>query len=139
MPSFSNRSMNKLLSCDARLQRLMNEVVKHFDCRIEDGYRSQADQEQAFDSGNSKAHYGQSKHNVMPSLAVDVIPYPVNWEDTDRIYEFAGFVKATAIQMGIRIRWGGNFKNFFDSPHFELIDNIDEIELINERRLDRDF
>jgi hypothetical protein len=61
-------------------------------------------------------------------LAVDVAPYPVDWNDKERFYYFAGFVKGVASSLGISIRWGGdwnsdnNLKNqtFFDLPHFEL-------------------
>lgn len=31
-----------------------------------------------------------------------------------------GFAQA-AQELGIGIRWGGDFKNFFDGPHFELL------------------
>jgi peptidoglycan L-alanyl-D-glutamate endopeptidase CwlK len=30
-------------------------------------------------------------------------------------------VKKAAEELRINIRWGGDFKSFFDGPHFELI------------------
>jgi peptidoglycan L-alanyl-D-glutamate endopeptidase CwlK len=63
-------------------------------------------------------------------MAVDVIPFPVDWNDTKQMYYFAGYVKATANEMGIKLRvgadWNGNMQikdeNFADLPHFELVD-----------------
>ncbi len=30
-------------------------------------------------------------------------------------------MKTAATQLGIEIRWGGDFEGFFDGPHFELV------------------
>jgi len=122
MPSFSKRSADKLVTCDERLQILFNEVVKTFDCTILDGHRGEKEQNEAFNSGRSKAKYPQSRHNSYPSMAVDCVPYPINWDDLPRFHRFAGFVQATGIQMGIKVKWGGDFKGFFDGPHFQIED-----------------
>jgi peptidoglycan L-alanyl-D-glutamate endopeptidase CwlK len=122
MRSFSANSLLTLETCDPRLQKLFREVIKHRDCIIICGHRNKEDQEEAFRQGKSKSHYGQSKHNFYPSCAVDVMPYPINWEDLNGLREFAGFVQGIAAIMGIEIRWGGHFKGFFDGPHYELTD-----------------
>ena len=121
MAIFSPNSLSRLQTCHPLLQDLFNEVIKHQDCSVISGYRGREEQEAAFSDGKSKAHYGQSNHNFHPSLAVDVMPYPLNWEDIKGIHRFAGFVKGIAAAKGIPIRWGGEFKNFFDGPHYELI------------------
>lgn len=121
MPLFSAKSKERLATTHPLLQDLFNEVIKHTDCSILYGHRNCAEQEEAFTNGRSKAHYGQSFHNYFPSLAVDAMPWPINWEDLKGIHEFAGFVLGVAAAKGIQIRWGGHFKNFFDGPHFELI------------------
>ena len=85
-------------------------------------------QDKYYKEGKSKLKFPHGKHNANPSNAVDVVPYPVDWEDTDRMYYFAGFVKGVAAVMGITIRWGGDWNdntevkdtNFKDLPHFEL-------------------
>lgn len=122
MPKFSPASLEKLDTCHPQLKELFLEVIKHRDCTIICGHRGEVDQEKAFASGNSKSHYGQSKHNFYPSCAVDVMPYPVNWEDMNGLREFAGFVQGMAVAMGIDIKWGGHFQGFFDGPHYELVD-----------------
>lgn len=121
MAIFSASSLNRLQTCHPLLQDLFNEVIKYQDCAIVFGYRNREEQEEAFKNGRSKAHYGQSNHNFYPSLAVDVMPYPINWEDMKGIHKFAGFVLGVAAAKNIPIRWGGEFKNFFDGPHYELI------------------
>jgi hypothetical protein len=117
-----------LKTCHPLLQDLLNDVIKYRDCTILFGYRGRAEQEEAFKNGRSKAHFGQSQHNFSPSLAVDSMPFPINWEDIKGIHEFAGFVLGIAAEKGIPVRWGGHFKNFFDGPHFELIGFTGELK-----------
>lgn len=129
MPSLSKASLEKLAQCHPDLRKLVAEVIKHYDVTVICGYRGEADQEEACRTGHSKVHFPNSKHNQMPSLAVDIIPFPVDWNDRHRFYYLAGIVKACAGQLGIRVRWGGdfnqdsNFKNdsFVDLPHYELV------------------
>ena len=128
MPSFSQRSINNLQTCHDDLIKLFEEVIRHYDCAVICGHRSKEDQDKAYHEGKSKLRYPLSKHNKMPSLAVDVVPYPIAWDDLDRFYHFVGFVTGVAKTLGINIRsgldWDGdlNFKdqNFLDAPHFEL-------------------
>ncbi len=131
MPRFGKTSRKRLETCEEALQVLMNQVVKDFDCSITVGHRDKEAQEKAYREGKSKKKWGQSKHNSYPSKAVDVAPYPIDWDDRDRFHFFAGFVMSVAIQLGINIRWGGNWRNDFnkgfkennfdDMVHFELI------------------
>ena len=122
MPAFSQRSRDNLDSAAKPLQDLFNEVIKHWDCTVICGHRGEEEQNEYYRTGRSKAQYPDSKHNSLPSLAVDVMPYPIDWEDLDRLREFAGFVKGTAKQLDISVKWGGDFKSFFDGPHWEVID-----------------
>ena len=130
MPAFGKASQEKLATCDPRLQKGFNGVVKYFDCTVIEGHRGEAAQNKAFAEGKSKLKYPQSKHNKTPSLAADVLPYPIDWNDTNRMRYFAGFVVGIAATMGIKIRWGGDWNqntelkdnSFNDLPHFELVD-----------------
>ena len=128
MPKFGKKSKSKLNTCDEDLQELFEVVVKYSDCSVLEGHRNMYWQDKYFEEGKSKVKFPKGKHNANPSNAVDVVPYPVDWEDTDRMYYFAGFVKGIAAVMGIPIRWGGDWNdntevkdtNFKDLPHFEL-------------------
>ena len=134
MPVFSRSSTRRLETCDQRLQNLFMEVVRHHDCRILEGHRGEDAQNEAYHNGRSTLRWPNSKHNKLPSLAVDVAPYPVDWEDLDRFRVFAGFVLGVAAMMGIELRWGGDWdgdwdysdQKFNDMPHFELVRPPDE-------------
>lgn len=64
----------------------------------------------------------------MPSNAVDIAPYPIDWNDRERFTYLAGHVKMAAHMLGIKVTWGGDWNNnnevkdnnFDDLPHFEL-------------------
>lgn len=136
MPNFSENSLDKLATCHLDLQVLMKEVVKFFDITVLEGHRDEKDQEADFAKGTTKLHYPFGKHNAIPSCAVDVAPYPVQWDKTGQFYYLAGFVLATARRLRDEkmishdIRWGGDWncnydvndeKGLRDLPHFELI------------------
>ena len=128
MPRYSNRSAIKLAECDERIQRVFNKVIRTIDHTILVGYRDEATQEEMYDQGRSQLQFPKSKHNKLPSQAVDVAPYPIDWNDRERFTLFAGFVLGTAQQMGINLRWGGDWdkdwetadNSFDDLVHFEL-------------------
>lgn len=121
MPSFSNKSKAKLGTCDKRLQDIFNRVILYKDCTILEGHRNAELQQKAFDEGNSKVQWPNSRHNSSPSKAVDVMPYPIDWDDIDRLTEFAIFVEGVAAGMDIKVEWGGRWGKFFDGPHWQLI------------------
>jgi peptidoglycan L-alanyl-D-glutamate endopeptidase CwlK len=128
MPEFSKRSIDRLSTCDLRLQLIFTEVIKHIDCTILCGHRSEQEQTEAYNSKKSKVQFPNSKHNNYPSYAVDVAPYPIDWNDKDRFFHLAAAVFDVAKQLGVKIRWGGDWdmdgdttdQTFNDLPHFEL-------------------
>jgi len=128
MPAFSEKSLAKLATCDPLLQRVLHEVVQNFDCTILEGHRDKDRQNQMVAEGKSQVRWPDGKHNTVPSCAVDVTPYPIQWDDRERQTLFAGYVLATAKAMGINLRWGGDWdqdtevrdNTFDDLVHFEL-------------------
>ena len=129
MPKFSDKSLGILRGCHSDLIRLFQEVIKNYDCTVLCGQRTKEEQDEAFRTGKSKLEYPNSKHNKSPSMAVDVVPYPIDWKDTKRFYHFMGYVKGIADQLDIKIRCGGDWdgdndfkdQSFHDLPHFELL------------------
>lgn len=136
MPKFGKASLARLGTVDPHLQAVFQAVVQRFDCQILEGIRSPERQAELVAQGLSKTLH--SKH--LTGEAVDVAPYPVDWGEDGtgeqrqmairRFYLFAGFVLATAAEMGIRLRWGGDWNGnydprdngtFNDLPHFELV------------------
>lgn len=132
MPSFSGKSDERLATCDPRLIEICDAVIDHYDFTILEGQRSNERQDELFRQGKSKLKAGQSKHNQTPSLAVDIAPYPIDWNDMGRFYLLAGMMFQAASERGYKLRWGGDWdgdwnhkdQSFNDLPHFEIIDEI---------------
>ena len=128
MPKFGKKSKERLNTCNERLQKVFNEVIKHVDCSVLEGHREKDRQNKLYEEGKTKVKYPNGRHNRQPSSAVDVTPYPVDWEDRERQTLFAGFVIGVASQMNINLRWGSDWdqdfqvvdNRFDDFPHFEL-------------------
>ena len=128
MPKFGKNSRNRLATCDERLQKVFNEVIKRIDCSVLEGHRSAERQDKLFKEGKTKVKYPKGRHNSNPSRAVDCTPYPIDWKDRERQTLFAGYVLGIAAGMGINLRWGGDWdqdfqvadNRFDDFPHFEV-------------------
>lgn len=126
----SPESTSKLLLAHPNLQRLFFAVDRIFPCEVICSMRGKIEQDEAFNSGKSKTPWPKSKHNVTPSLAVDVLPNnkSFSWDNVKLFFFFAGVVDAIAKQLNIKVRWGGdwdkdyNFLNekFVDLPHWEI-------------------
>ncbi len=125
MPELNDISRKRLATCDDRLQRLVTAAAARspFSILVVCGHRGFEEQEAAFAAGLSKLRWGQSRHNHSPSLAVDLAPLEgkqVPWNDMDRFDALGALVKDTAVDCGIRLTWGGDWKSFKDRPHFQV-------------------
>lgn len=145
MPNFSNKSRKLLSTCHPDLQAIMNEAIKQYDFSILEGARSTERQIQLFKEGKSKCDGIKIKSNHQPrtckecpqgcSFAIDIAPFPIDWEDTNAFKELAVIVLDIANEMynlgeiKHKLRWGGDWnmngktsdETFRDYPHFELI------------------
>lgn len=128
---FSEKSKEKLSTAHPDLQRLFNKVIERIDCTIVFGHRTEAEQLDMVERGYSRLLFPKSKHNSQPSMAIDAVPYPIDWHNRERFVYFAGIVQGIAFEMGIKIRWGGDWdsdnelhdQTWMDLPHFELIES----------------
>ena len=128
MAKFGRKSRERFATAHPDLQKIFNEVIKYVDCSVLEGHRDERTQDRLFEEGKTKVRYPLGRHNTKPSRAVDVVPYPVDWDDRERFTLFAGFVLGLARGMGISIRWGGDWdvdfqvsdNRFDDFPHYEL-------------------
>ena len=117
----SKKSKERLETCDDRLITIVSDVLKVMDITILCGHRGKEEQEKAFSEGKSRAHFGQSKHNSYPSLAVDIAPYPINWDVKDPRWNImCDLVLYVAERYGIKMRLGRDFTNLKYYPHVEL-------------------
>ena len=127
MPRFGKRSKERLKGVDAKLQNVLNEVVKYFDITIIEGLRSQERQNELVAQGKSKTKFG--KH--VDGKAVDLAPYPIDWKARDDFHYLGGFVLGMAASMGIKIRWGGdwNASSLFKGQRTTKDNNFDDKKL----------
>ncbi len=118
----------RLSPCDARLQQLVSAVAADVDAglvpgvkdiSVACGHRTKSDQDREFAEGDSKVPWPRSKHNTLPSRAVDVWPYPVDWtgKGLPAFIALRRAFAAKASELGIRIRHIS-----WDWPHHELVD-----------------
>lgn len=129
MPRYSQRSLDRLATCDDRIQKVFHEVIKTFDVTVLQGHRSIEEQQALYAQGRTKpgkivTHIDgisrKGNHNYQPSRAIDVAPWPIDWNDIGRFREMAAAVKAAAACVGVELDWGGDWRRFKDYPHFEL-------------------
>lgn len=121
MPHFGTTSLDRLETCHPDLQKVMRAaIVAGPDFSIICGHRDEPAQNKAFAEGASKAIWPQSKHNTLPSNAVDIAPYPIDWDDTERFEALSKHVLAIANALEIELTWGGTWTDPVDMPHYEL-------------------
>src|SRR3989304_4801708 len=135
---FSKFSADNLATCDPRLQEVFNEAIKLYDFNVSEGHRPVARQQELYAQGRTKPGKIVTKvdgvrtkgmHNHLPSKAVDVNPWPIDFSNKgrERYTHLAGIILALAPVKGIRLRWGNDwngdddFKAGWDLPHFEVI------------------
>ena len=124
MPRFGKKSKERLKGVNSKLINVLNELVKIMDVTIIEGLRTEARQNELLAQGKSKTKY--SKH--LEGKAVDLAPYPIDWKDRERFHYMGGMVRGIGQQMGVTIRWGGDWDSdgeikdngFDDLVHVEI-------------------
>lgn len=124
MPSFGATSKERLATCHPLLIRLAQAVIRDFDFSVICGYRGKEDQDKAYFEGASNAKYGDSLHNVDPSLAIDVAPWPTLYKNRGKQKLLVQKFYYEAFKMKIPIRSGGLFSNLTDWDHIELVPSL---------------
>lgn len=117
----SQRSRDKLNGVDARLVRLVERAIEitEVDFAVTEGFRTPERQKELVSKGFSQTL--KSKH--LTGHAVDLAAFvdgKVSWEKPF-YYKIADAMKKAAEEQQVAMRWGGDFKSFFDGPHFELV------------------
>jgi peptidoglycan L-alanyl-D-glutamate endopeptidase CwlK len=136
MFSFGKTSRTRLATCHPDIKAVLNKAIgmSSIDFTVVCGSRDRADQDEAFNNGKSSVQWPNSKHNGFPSTAVDIAPYwpgqGIVWHRRNEFIFLAGFICGIAAEMGIEMRWGGNWdqdqeiitdQNLIDLPHLELV------------------
>ena len=126
MPKFGKKSLANLKGVNTKLVNVLNQTIKHFDFSVIEGLRSLETQKEYIDKGVSKTM--DSKHLV--GRAVDIAPYPVDYDNIKRFIYLGGIVLGIASQLGVKLRWGMDWDmdtyvkdtKFIDAGHFEMVE-----------------
>lgn len=131
-----------MVGIDSRLREVLYEALKRTkkDFTVTEGLRTRARQRKLFEKGATKTL--NSRH--LTGHAVDIYPFPIprdirklKFED---FYPVADAMIEAAKEVGVAIRWGGNWRvpdvrvweagaqkllesypgDFYDLPHFEI-------------------
>jgi peptidoglycan L-alanyl-D-glutamate endopeptidase CwlK len=124
--TFSQSSRNRLKDVHpdliAVLEKALSYNVIDFTVLPDGGARNFQKQKDLVAKGASQTL--KSKHLIQKDgygHAVDVAPYPVDFENLPRFYLMATTIFRAANELGVKIEWGGHWKNFKDYPHFQLV------------------
>jgi peptidoglycan L-alanyl-D-glutamate endopeptidase CwlK len=121
MSKFSRRSWENLKDVDPRLVALATRVLERIDITVLCGYRDKEQQNIVYGKGTSQLKYPKSKHNKKPSQAIDLCPYPVDWDNIAEFDRMCDIVLEEAEKLGINVKLGREF-SFKDYPHVELVE-----------------
>lgn len=134
MRVWGKRSTTVYETLHPALQQTMDYVLREVaDVSLLFGHRDEATQNHFYATGKSKLRYPHSKHNKLPSHAVDFQPYPVP-EYEPKLWAALAYIAGRAIahaaERGVTLRWGGDWnrngdltdQKFDDLFHLELIE-----------------
>lgn len=130
MAMYGRLSMLNLDGVHPMLKNWGMRLVKVFDHKVVSGVRDLATQRRYVELGVSKTM--NSKHLIQHDgygHALDLAPYPVNFNHTRDFDVLAGYGMMLAHEMNIPLRWGGDWdsdktvydQSFNDLGHFELV------------------
>lgn len=123
------RSLQRLVGVHPDLVKVVKLAITRtpFDFTVLEGVRTREKQEEYVRKGTSKTM--NSRH--LTGHAVDIAPLiggQIPWNDKSKFNTIADLMLACAKELGIAIRWGGDWnengdwkdEKFYDGPHFEL-------------------
>ena len=111
-----------------------NVVKPNFqDAHICQSFITEVDQNKAFETGESKLKWPNSKHNHMlngkaDSLALDLFRLSPGGK-AEFPFHFYKAICDDSILKKLPIRWGGSFQHLGDANHFERSESLKEREI----------
>jgi peptidoglycan LD-endopeptidase CwlK len=112
------RSRQRLSGVHPDLVAVVERAIKitHVDFTVLEGLRSRDRQRELVAKGASKTM--NSRH--LTGHAVDLAPWPIDWNDLSRFKLVADAMKQASEELGVPVIWGGDWRTFYDGPHFEI-------------------
>lgn len=134
------KSLAKLEGVHPDLVKVVKRAIQisDQDFMVLEGVRTPARQKELYAQGRTKPgpkvtwtltsnHFKQADGS---GHAVDLVPYPVDWNTPSKFTAIAKAMLVAADDLGVKLRWGGNWdgddrpgeKGESDGPHFERLD-----------------
>ena len=112
------RSLQSLSGVNPDMVAVVKRAIEitEQDFTVIEGIRNVSRQRELYKAGKSTTM--NSRH--ITGHAVDMVPWPVDWDDLERFEVMSEAMKKAAEELDIPIKWGGDWKSFYDAPHFEL-------------------
>ena len=134
MYKLSQRSLDNLDGVHPDLVKVVKRAIQTTkqDFLVTEGLRTTQRQQDLYAQGRTKpgsivtkADGVKNKSNHQAKSdgyghAVDLVPYPVDWNSERKFRDIANAMLLAASELRVKIQWGGNWKNFNDLPHYEL-------------------
>lgn len=136
------RSLERLGTCHPDLQRVVHKAaaLSPFDFTVLCGLRTNEEQAELYAQGRTNPGrivtytdgvMKRSRHQpnaAGQSEAVDLAPFPINWDNTKQFILLASVMLVAAEREGVGLIWGGDWDRdfdldehrFSDLPHYEL-------------------
>lgn len=144
MAVLGQKSKDKLSTCHPDIQKVILEAIKLYDFTVLYGTRTVDEQFELYKQGrtlkdgvwvktgstvtNLDGKTKKSMHNYTPSKAIDIAPYPIDWNNLERFKELSKVVLKCAKDLNVNLVWGADWDSdgnilehsFRDYPHYEL-------------------
>lgn len=126
-------SLARLQGVDETLVNVVKRAIEisEVDFTVMEGVRTLERQRELYAQGRTapgKIVTWTMKSRHIEGKAVDLVPYPLDWNDLEKFNKIKDAMFQAAKELDVNLRWGadwdgdGNYreKGEYDSPHFEI-------------------
>ena len=126
-------SLARLQGVDETLVNVVKRAIEisEVDFTVMEGVRTLGRQRELYAQGRTapgKIVTWTMKSRHIEGKAVDLVPYPLDWNDIDKFNKIKEAMFQAARELGVNLRWGADWdqdghyreKGETDSPHFEI-------------------
>lgn len=126
-------SLARLKGVDETLVNVVKRAIEisEVDFTVLEGVRTLERQRELYAQGRTapgKIVTWTMKSRHIEGKAVDLVPYPLDWNDLEKFNKIKDAMFQAARELDVNLRWGadwdgdGNYreKGEYDSPHFEI-------------------
>ena len=126
-------SLARLQGVDEMLVNVVKRAIEisEVDFTVMEGVRTLERQRELYAQGRTapgKIVTWTMKSRHIEGKAVDLVPYPLDWNDLDKFNKIKDAMFQAARELDVNLRWGADWnsngeyreKGEYDSPHFEI-------------------